>query len=61
MKKAQITDPEQPVCYTWIKTRVNEGDTWYIRVFVTYELDGQQYTVYGTMETVVAGTDFPNA
>ena len=58
VKHAEITNPNQPVSYTWIKTKVNEGDVWYIRGFITYELNGETLTYYGTLAVITAGEDF---
>ena len=57
-KHCNITDPTQPASYTWIKTNVAEGDVWYVRVFVTYELDGETVTVFGETIGVKAGNDY---
>ena len=36
--------------YTWTKSNVNEGDTWYVRAYLVYsDADGNLYTVYGDM------------
>ena len=40
--------------YTWTKTKVNSGDTWYVRSYVTYTLDGTEHTVYGNLVTYTA-------
>ncbi|GEM_PF-6848435 len=56
-KHCNINDPSQPATYTWIKTNVQEGDVWYIRPFVTYELDGETFTVYGETTAVKAGNE----
>ena len=42
-----------PLSYTWTKTDVNVGDTWYIRPYVTYTIKytGETVTILG--ETVV--------
>lgn len=51
-----------PVTYTWTKSSVSIGDTWYARAYVTYEdADGQQHTVYGDRVTVTAGEDYDAA
>ena len=34
--------------YTWTKTNVNPGDTWYVRAYLVYtDLDGVSHTIYG--------------
>ena len=58
VKNVNINDPMQPCSYTWYKSKVNEGDTWYVRVFVTYELDGETVTILGETTAVTAGTDY---
>ena len=57
IKHCNINDPSQPATYTWIKTNVAEGDAWYIRPFVSYELDGETFTVYGETTGVKAGNE----
>ncbi len=53
-----ISDATQPASYTWIKTNVAEGDTWYVRPFITYTLNGEETTFVGGMIKIVAGTDY---
>lgn len=44
--------------YTWRKTSVKAGDTWYVKPYVTYtDADGATYTAYGALETVTAGQE----
>jgi len=38
-----------PVAYTWTKGNVNSGDTWYVRAYLVYTLNGAEHTVYGTL------------
>lgn len=41
--------------YTWRKTKVEAGATWYVKPYVTYtDESGATYTAYGTLETVTA-------
>ena len=53
-----ISDATQPASYTWIKTNVAEGDSWYVRPFITYTLNGEEVTFEGTVTKITAGTDF---
>ncbi|MBO4879397.1 MAG: hypothetical protein J5544_03985 [Clostridia bacterium] len=57
-KHMNITKPNEPGCYTWIKTRVNADDVWYVRPFVCYSLNGETVTVHGDRIEVTAGTDY---
>ena len=44
-----------PVDYTWNKTKVEKGDTWYARAYLVYtDSAGKQHTVYGELTTGVA-------
>ena len=43
-----------PVNYTWNKSNVNTGDTWYARAYLVYALEGADHTVYGTLVTLNA-------
>lgn len=44
--------------YTWKKNKVNVGDTWYVKAYVTYkDASGKENTVYGDLETVKAELD----
>lgn len=45
-----------PVSYTWTKSSVSPGDTWYVRAYLVYTLDGTEHTVYGKLETLNAPT-----
>lgn len=38
-----------PVNYTWYKSNVNTGYTWYARAYLVYTLNGEQHTVYGSL------------
>ena len=58
IKNVNITDASKPCSYTWYKSAVEEGDVWYIRVFVTYELDGETTTILGTTTAITAGTNY---
>ena len=58
IKNVNITDASKPCSYTWYKSAVEEGDVWYIRVFVTYELDGETTTILGATTAITAGTDY---
>jgi len=40
-----------PVLYTWTKSKVNNGDTWYVRAYLVYTLHGVEHTVYGQLAT----------
>ena len=41
--------------YTWNKTKVETGDTWYARAYLVYtDAAGVQHTVYGELITAVA-------
>ena len=42
------------VSYTWTKTKVNPGDTWYVRGYLVYTLNGAEYTVYGDLVSYTA-------
>ena len=44
----------KPVSYTWTKSSVNVGNTWYVRPYVIYTYNGGQYTVYGNTLTYKA-------
>ena len=45
-----------PVSYTWAKTAVDPGDTWYVRPYVMYtDAAGKEHTVYGELLTYTAG------
>ena len=44
-----------PVDYTWNKTNVSRGDTWYARAYLVYtDAAGREHTVYGELITAVA-------
>lgn len=44
-----------PVTYTWTKTKVEAGDVWYVRPYVTYtDPDGTERTVYGATSRLAA-------
>ncbi|MDI9590941.1 MAG: InlB B-repeat-containing protein [Acidobacteriota bacterium] len=44
-----------PVTYTWVKTKVEAGDVWYVRPYVTYtDPDGTERTVYGATSRLAA-------
>ena len=47
-----------PVNYTWTKTDVEIGDTWYVRPYVTYDYNGNTNAVYGDLVAVSAGNDY---
>lgn len=52
----KVTDSMKTFRYTWNKSNVGEGDTWYVRPYVTYEdADGVEATIYGDL--VVATID----
>ena len=45
--------------YTWIKSNVSVGDTWYARAYVTYtDSQNNTVTVYGDRIILNAGTDY---
>ena len=46
-----------PVSYTWTKSKVNRGDTWYLRAYVIYEYNGEMKTILGKTITVIAGNE----
>jgi hypothetical protein len=35
--------------YTWTKTKVSQGDIWYVRPYVIYDINGVRHTVYGNL------------
>lgn len=43
-----------PVNYTWNKSNVNVGDTWYARAYLVYTLNGEQHIVYGSLISLTA-------
>ena len=43
-----------PVSYTWTKTKVESGQTWYVKAYLVYTYKGTTYTVYGDLETLTA-------
>ena len=44
-----------PVSYTWTKTKVGAGDTWYARAYLVYtDASGREHAVYGGLVTVRA-------
>lgn len=43
-----------PVNYTWNKSNVKGGDTWYARAYLVYTLDGVEHTVYGNLTKLTA-------
>ena len=44
-----------PVNYTWNKTKVNSGDTWYARAWLVYtDTAGTEHTVYGSLTKLTA-------
>lgn len=46
----KITDSMKSFRYTWNKSNVLEGDTWYVRPYVTYiDADQQEVTLYGDL------------
>ena len=38
-----------PVNYTWNKNNIIEGDDWYARAWLVYDLDGVRHTVYSDL------------
>lgn len=43
-----------PVNYTWNKSNINAGDTWYARAYLVYTLNDRQHIVYGSLVTLNA-------
>jgi hypothetical protein len=40
------------VRYTWTKSNVNAGDTWYVRAYLVYtDANGNSHTIYGVIVT----------
>ena len=57
-KNVKLGDATKPCSYTWYKSSVDEGDVWYVRAFVNYELDGETYSVLGETVAVTAGENY---
>lgn len=49
-----MSSQKHAVQYTWTKTAVMPGDTWYARAYLVYTLDGETHTLYGNLVSLTA-------
>jgi hypothetical protein len=51
---AKVVGMSTALSYTWSKTKVEPGDTWFVRSYLVYTLNGIEHTVYGELVSLTA-------